>query len=211
VISPPVTPAGFKWRPELPDLVYHFTDTVRLPWIIRSGELRPDTNRIGGFPQDFLWATTSERGDRTSSSMSGDSVRAYREEVLQLVRFTLDPADFSDWREIVSQSPDWRMDQILALEKAAAASGERDADRRWRCRIAPLPIARAISVHAKSYVSGKWSEISATSEFCIMPGGNPQTRGFVVNGYAYCATRVVTPQGQASYRDLCRLGVNRAT
>jgi hypothetical protein len=194
----------------MPDFVYHFTDTVRLPWIIHSGELRPDTNRIAGFPQDFLWATTNEKGDRTSSSMSGDAVRAYREGVSQLVRFTLDPADFSDWRETVSKNPEWSADHIAALEKAAAASGERDVSR-WRCRITPLLIVKAIRVDAKSYTSGKWSAIDATPEFCMMPDGNPQTRGFVIKGHAYCATRGRTPQGQASYSDLCRLGVDRAT
>jgi hypothetical protein len=113
--------------------------------------------------------------------MSGNSVRAYREGVLQLVRITLDPADFADWRETVSRNAEWSADHIVALEKAAAASGERDVSR-WRCRITPLPIARAISVHAKSYISGKWSAIDAAPEFCMMPDGNPQTRGFVING-----------------------------
>jgi hypothetical protein len=121
-------------------------------------------------------------------------VRAYREGVSQLVRFTLDPAEFSDWRETVSRNPEWSANHIVALEKAAAASGKSNVSRR-RCRIAPLPIARTISVHAKSYASGKWSVIDATPEFCMMPNGNSQTMGFVINGYAYCATRGRTPQG----------------
>jgi hypothetical protein len=48
--------------------VYHFTDTARLPWIIQTGELRPDPHRLGGFPADFVWATLNAGGDRTSAA-----------------------------------------------------------------------------------------------------------------------------------------------
>jgi hypothetical protein len=68
--------------------VYHFTDTIRLPWIIETGELRPDSNRIGGFPADFLWTTSNDKNDLTSSAAAPSARRAYREHVTQLVRVT---------------------------------------------------------------------------------------------------------------------------
>ena len=42
--------------------LYHFTDTVRLPWIVDADGLRLYRNQIGGLPSpDFLWATTSSQ------------------------------------------------------------------------------------------------------------------------------------------------------
>jgi hypothetical protein len=65
-------------------LVYHFTDTTRLPWIIDSGELQPGKNRIGGYPLDFLWATSSLNGDRTSSASSKQALKLWRSGALNL-------------------------------------------------------------------------------------------------------------------------------
>jgi hypothetical protein len=106
--------------------VYHFTNTVRLPWIILSGELRPSNNRIGGAPPDFLWATTSDSGDRTSSSFLGNDKRVYRAGLVQIIRFTLDGADIAPWRETVAANPEWTSDFVVGLERAAVADGERN-------------------------------------------------------------------------------------
>jgi hypothetical protein len=47
--------------------LYHFTDTARLPWILLTRQLEPGRNQVGGYPVDFLWATTNARGDATST------------------------------------------------------------------------------------------------------------------------------------------------
>ena len=74
--------------------VYHFTGTIRLPWILESGEVRPSPNRIGGYPADFLWATTDENGDRTSAAAGKAIRKLWREGHLLLIRFILDPRRF---------------------------------------------------------------------------------------------------------------------
>ena len=62
------------------EVVYHFTNSARLPWIIETCELRPGLNRVGDYPNpDFLWATTNQLGDNTASGMSGGSYTAYRQ------------------------------------------------------------------------------------------------------------------------------------
>ena len=38
--------------------LFHFTDTVRLPWIVRAGGLRPGRNKVGSYPTpEFIWAS----------------------------------------------------------------------------------------------------------------------------------------------------------
>jgi hypothetical protein len=82
--------------------VYHFTDTARLPWILRSGELRPGANRVGGYPDpDFLWATVDSRGARSASGGG----QGYREGLVRLVRFTLRAEDFEPWPGILRRYP----------------------------------------------------------------------------------------------------------
>jgi hypothetical protein len=36
------------------EMIYHFTDTMRLPWIIETGELRVGLNRVSKLPFEFL-------------------------------------------------------------------------------------------------------------------------------------------------------------
>src|SRR4051794_27692863 len=105
---------------------YHFSDTLRLPWIIEAGELRPSANRIGGFPQDPFWATTSDNGDKTSAVFSKPGRDIWRKGFSQLIRFTLDGDDFSDWKDVVGRDPDWTSDHMARLVLSAKALGEPD-------------------------------------------------------------------------------------
>jgi hypothetical protein len=92
-------------------MIYHFTDSARLPWILHDGHLNPGRCRLGGFPDpDFLWATTSPRGDRTASGGIG----GYREGVTRLVRITLPLDDFTPWRQAANNHPEWTVDHIYS-------------------------------------------------------------------------------------------------
>ena len=130
-------------------LVYHFTDTVRLPWILQAGELRPSANRIGGYPNpDFLWATTSKLGSRKAA---GSEPKAYRAGVTQLVRFALHVADFEPWREIVQRYPTWTLAHIERLEKTGG-----EPPILWYCRVVPLPRSHWVEIATKAYTSSTW-------------------------------------------------------
>ena len=145
--------------------VYHFTDTLRLPWIIQTAELRPDPNRFGGFPSDFLWATLNEAGDRTSAAQSGDAKRLYREGAMQIVRITLPEEHFVGWREAIdAPSPDWSAEHVIMLERAAATMGESGIEN-WRVHLGPLPLSTALAIDAKSYAGGRWVSIPTDQNF----------------------------------------------
>lgn len=189
-------------------LVFHFTDTTRLPWIVETGELRPDKNRIGGLPVDLLWATTDPNGDKTSSALMGAAKTAYRQGFTQLVRITLPATEFRPWRDVVAELPEWTPAHIATLEQAAAKVGQTDTAR-WVCRSQPILLSRAVSVHAKSFASGRWVQVEATQDWCIIDDHNQFKRAFVCGGRAYFATRSTLPDGRASYGDVYRVDAER--
>ena len=79
--------------PALKAPVFHFTDTINLPWILASGELRPTWNGDTGIGRTrFLWGTTNPDGDLTSGPqirIHGSTEREWRAGAFHLVRFTL--------------------------------------------------------------------------------------------------------------------------
>jgi hypothetical protein len=178
--------------------VYHFTDTARLPWIIQTGELRPDRHRLGGFPADFVWATLNAGGDRTSAAQSGEAKNLYREGTMQLIRITLPGESFVGWREAVAGSVDWTAEHVSMLERAAQTMGEKGIEN-WRVHLGPLPFSAALAVDAKSYVGGRWVSITAHQDFCVTFRDEPQRRGFVIDNTCYFATRSTTPDGRTRY------------
>ena len=103
--------------------LFHFTDTARLPWIVASGELRRGDNRLGDYPVDFLWATTSDKGDPTAAWACKRGRKAYREGRSRQVRFTLDREDFAPWRDIVGRFSEWTPKYIATLESSGRKMG----------------------------------------------------------------------------------------
>jgi hypothetical protein len=179
--------------------VYHFTDTARLPWIIASGELRASDNRISGFPDDLVWATTNPGGDKTASASFSKAL--HKEGFIQIVRFTLDADEFAPWRDVVVGLPAWTEKHVADLEQAAKAKGQDPAC--WRARVGPVPAHRWLAVDAKRHNDG-WRRIAATPANCM--GSGPR-RGFVIDGYAYIATQERDGAGHVSYSNLTRAGV----
>jgi hypothetical protein len=170
--------------------VYHFTCTARLPWIVAAGELQPGRNQIGGYPVDFLWATTNLQGDRTASAMSG-----YRAGMTALVRLTLHAEDFELWPAILKRFPQWTPEHIRRLEAAARRRGETNFGY-WHARPEALPLSRVISVEAKTY-TGKWQTIDP-SEACLR---HPATafRGVLLNGVVYVAVQAARSGHPTNY------------
>jgi hypothetical protein len=161
------------------DLVYHFTDTARLPWILRSGELRPGSNKIGELPDpDFLWATTDSRGDlMASSSLQSEHYRSGR---ARMVRFTLRADDFEPWREVVSRFPAWKTAHVEMLERVAKSSPVT-----WCCRTEPLPRSRWVAIDTRSYVVSDF-------EIRIISGGLVELVGPCVNDWIVVEVRAAS-------------------
>ena len=176
-------------------VVYHFSDTLRLPWILESGELRPNPARIVGLPPHFLWATTSKIGDRTSSAADPAVLKLWREGELQLVRFVLKAAEFENWEEAARLSS-WTKIETEALKKAARHLGEPNTGN-WRSRSGPLPISSALRVEAKSYRGGRWVPLHVNRDSCVTIENKPHFRGIAIGNRVYCAIRKSTPFGFA--------------
>ncbi|EUB95907.1 hypothetical protein PMI07_002395 [Rhizobium sp. CF080] len=132
-------------------IVYHYTSSWHLPWILASRELRPPSHSIADFPSpDFIWATTDPNGDNTATART--SSRAYRSGGLLQVRFTFEADEFFPWDDVPHRHPQWTEKHIKALE---ASSGKSDP-RAWRCRPEALDVERALAIDVRSYSNNKW-------------------------------------------------------
>jgi len=172
-------------------LVYHFTDTGRLPWILLDGVLKPGRNRIGGYPDpDFLWATTSSAGDRTASG----SAEGFRSGLTRLVRFTLRADDFNSWPKAVEPFPAWTTEQVSRLE-AAARGKSRPQD--WRCRAEALPAEAWVGIDTRSYTDPIWRSLDLTVEPAVF---GPDTIGVWIGEKVYVSTPFDGPDGLTGYR-----------
>ena len=142
--------------------VYHYTDTARLPWILRDRELRPGRNQYGGFPDpDFLWATTMPIPDATASPAGQKATQALREGRTRLVRFTLRADDFCSWPAIVADYPAWTPGEVRRLEKAAHGKSN---PKHWRCRAEALPRAAWVAVETRGWVDREWRPLDPDAE-----------------------------------------------
>lgn len=188
------------------DTVYHFTDTIRLPWILASGELRPSRNVVARWPMALLWATSNPVGDRTSNINSEWSLKAYRQGVSQMVRFTLRGSDFLSWQEIQNQFPVWTATDVYRIESSARERGETGIDK-WYGRVDGLPLDAVVEVHAKTYTGGRWVLVRGTSVFT--PPDQRERRCVIINGdQTYCSTQLrQLLDDMTGYIDIARCGV----
>ncbi|ACA15362.1 hypothetical protein M446_0808 [Methylobacterium sp. 4-46] len=171
-------------------VVYHYTDTARLPWILRSGELRPGNNRIGGFPDpDFLWATTSPVGERTAAA----SMQALRAGLTRLVRFVLPAEGFDTWPEIVRAYPAWTREHVARLEHAAKGKS-RPQD--WRCRVQPLPAEVWLGIGTRSFTDTRWLPFDSK---CVAEQFGERALGLWFGSKIYISEEVEHPSGATGY------------
>jgi hypothetical protein len=169
--------------------VYHFTDTARLPFILKSGILKPGRNTLAGFPDpDFLWATTRSVGDYTASGAEG-----YRRGLTRLVRFTLKRDDFVPWRQIVTTIPAWTPTHVERLERAARGLSN-PAD--WWCRHDALPLGQCVEIHTRSYTSG-W--VPLRERQVLELGGASPALALPIAGKLYVSRERKSPNGAVGY------------
>jgi hypothetical protein len=138
------------------NLVYHFTDSVRLPWILDAGEIRPGTCRhLEGWPDmNYVWAITNPIGSLSAAAVIGTMGTLYRNCLVWKVRFTLSADDFEPFLETIKHVPGWCDDHTTDVYETAC--GDDPAD--WRTHYGPIPKAKWLAIHARSYLSD-WREI----------------------------------------------------
>jgi hypothetical protein len=136
--------------------VYHHTDTLRLPWILDSGELRPGTcSRYrfeGNAGLDMVWATTQQHWAH-SATAHHDNER-FKDGVVWTVRITLRPEDFLRWPDAVKDDPAWTEDVIKRFNATSKGDNPRD----WHTHNGPLDRSKWMALHVRSY-RGRWIEL----------------------------------------------------
>lgn len=178
--------------------LYHHTDTARLPWILRSGELRAGRNAIGGFPDpDFLWVTGRPEGDRTSSASRGKALSCG---YVRLVRFTLPADEFEPWRDVMARYPQWTSEQIQRLIDVARQKGLSAADiNSWQTRLDPLPRPKWIAIETRSWTDKRWKPLSVdTKPFELAP----DILGLEVDGRPFIYREFDTYHGAQGYQPI---------
>lgn len=148
--------------PALRAPVFHFTDTIHLPWILASGELRPNRETLPGVGHlRYLWGTTNPEGDYTSApqrAIHHGREADWQAGIFQLVRFTL-PADaFMTWNEIVRES-DWTPAGVAELVEYDQREFDEYGHDLWRCRWDPMRLANALKVEVtgfKDHETERW-------------------------------------------------------
>lgn len=177
------------------EFVYHYAHTANLPWILECGELRPGPNTIGGYPLDFLWATTDPRGSRSSSALANKNRDAWRRGSTRVVRFTLPAEAFTTWPEIVKRYPQWTPDHIDRLVSSAQRLGDTDVGA-WRCRAEPLRLERDVQIHTRAYVGG-WRPLEERAPVLVQ--GRDAMRGILIDDIVYLAERQSMQSGATAY------------
>ena len=166
--------------------VYHFTNCVGLPHIIHSGELRPGSNKIGGFPDpDFIWATLNRLGDKTSFELSPIS-----EQAGSTLRFTLPMSAFFPWSEAPSQISGGS----LHLERLESTLKGASNPRQWFCHNKPLSEAEWVTIETKSYTT-RWRKLESREIFTSDEGFT----GVEIGGGIHFSRKIKGPQGQDGY------------
>jgi hypothetical protein len=172
--------AAFEGAP-----VFHFTDTINLPWILASGELRPTWNSDTAIGRThFLWGTTNPDGDLTSGpqiQIHGSTEREWRAGAFHLVRFTLAAYEFSTWNEIV-QASNWTPEEVAALIEDDKRRYGRSGHKRWRLRHDPIPLSRVLKVETTSFEDAeteKWwpLEIRPRRRGVLLRPNDPKRKG----------------------------------
>ena len=177
-----------------PDYVHHFTDTARLPWILKSRQLQPGRNKIGGYPDpDFLWASIDPKDDRTASAHRG---KHYKAGAVRHVRFTLRRSDFLLWFQIPELFPQWAP-HVARLE--STARGHNPAE--WFCREGPLPLSDCVAIHTRSYTRNKWVPLLPEEARVTVFGDILAT---TIKMRMFASRQHVLPGGNVGY-ELCRL------
>jgi hypothetical protein len=176
-------------------VIFHHTDSARLPWIINAGTLMPATDTAFGiYPDpDFLWATTDPRGDPTATASQGRARQGYRDGDLAMVRFALDEADFLPWTAIRELYPQWTPEVCALLERTATPRVVAG----WRCRVAALPADRWGRIEFRTWSRPAWRKLEDRAV-----SADPLTGALWIklDGARYFSRRIAAPGQAPVYR-----------
>jgi len=154
--------------------LYHHTSLAHLPFILAEGAL-VGTPAKDGWPQDFVWATTDERGDRTTGCCRPG-------ERMPRIRIQLYDDEFQPWLDLVAERDDWDASLVQRLTRTAKDMGQSSTDC-WYAASGPVGLDQIISIEMKDWDS-PWRE-------CRMDGVTQVGDGicFTAGGKTWLAQR----------------------
>jgi len=179
------------------DTVFHFSDTLRLPWIVADGELRPSFNSYWG-DKRYLWATLNPDGDQTARPLRNKCNEDYEHGKVLIIRFTCPATGFISWRRL-ARNLSWTAEQIAELETSDRRDFGEHGFARWRCRRTALPLSSILKVEAWQ---GGWRPIQATRRCCCEISDDPPTMVSRIGGFEYYST---IEAGSPNWLPYCRV------
>lgn len=132
-------------------MLYHHTSLGHLPYILLEGALIPTIPQSDEWPKDFVWATTDERGDRTTGICSHG-----RDKKVPHVRIGLHSDKFAPWQE-VADAAGWDQDTRDQLLQYAHAMGQTDTSGWYACQ-EKVDLDEVICIEMKTW-SSPWQPI----------------------------------------------------
>lgn len=149
-------------------VIYHYTNTVCLPFILETKELKPhDAYSVVDMPP-FVWATTNPLGEPNSSAMDDK----YRNGVSHLVRFVMSTERFQPWNNVIGNLPARSRNAMVEIVAKIKLTAHRD----WWASTRPVPI-NELAIETRSYTDKIWRPLPSRKVIKVgMPSGQDGAR-----------------------------------
>ena len=179
--------------------VFHITSTLKLPWIIESGRLRPFTNHLPGVGAiTYLWATSNRAGDKTAAGARVAEARedAWRDDLFRLVRLTLPADGFFTWDEVIKRE-NYTDTAVATLHEYDRRKFGEFGQHLWRCRKEPLSLSQVIKAEAKTF-RGSWRRISL-DQGCLVRTADTECLGYRIGRGVHYSVRYLESDDPTIY------------
>jgi hypothetical protein len=187
--------------------VFHFTDSLRLPWIIRTQQLRPSLNRVSNVPSTFLWATADMAGDRSCSAQgTASAAEAFRRGLTAKVRLTLPRDEFELWSDVGMLYPEWTPDEVARTEAMGRQRHKETGFANWHIRREALSLSKVIACEYRSVASDRWLPVQDyILQSPVINTGRLGLGAVLLGEWVYQSHRIDLPDTPIAYVPVKRL------
>jgi hypothetical protein len=160
-------------------VVYHFTTSMPLPWIVSSGGLYPMPGRdVGIGYSKLIWATAKRAGEKTSSAKFMTQVlkRAWQADMFRIIRFTISAKHFDTWPETVRREGWTEREEFLLRRDDMWHRFEAGHDL-WHCRPTPLSLDDVRNVELRA-CGDRWRRLELDPDCVVRAKKKPGRMGY---------------------------------
>jgi hypothetical protein len=150
-------------------VVYHFTTSMPLPWIVSNKALCPmPATDVGIGYSKLIWATAKRTGEKTSTAkfMLQALKRAWQADMFRIIRFTISAEHFDTWAETVRREGWTEREEFLLRRDDMWRRFEAGHDL-WHCRPTPLPLGNVRNVEVRA-CGDRWRRLELNPD-CVVP------------------------------------------